>query len=48
MKQIINLLAIVANIAICTNLITDTYHRFGATKSKKEVTPCSNDEYDTI
>lgn len=48
MKKIINLLAIVANIAIFTNLITDTYHRFGATKSRKEVTPCLDDGYDKV
>lgn len=48
MKQIINLLAIVANIAICTSLLSDTYHRFGATKRKKDVTPCLNGEYDTV
>ena len=43
MKKLLNVLAIVANIAIVTNMITDTYHRFGATKSRKEVTPCLDD-----
>jgi hypothetical protein len=47
MKRIINLLAIVANIAIVTSLITDTCHRL-ATRRKKEVTPCLDNEYDEV
>ena len=45
MKKIINLLAIVANIAIITGLVTDTCHRL-ATRRKKEVTSSLDDEYD--
>ena len=48
MKKLLNLIGIVANLAIVASLITDTCHRFGATKSKKEVTPCLDDEYDEV
>jgi hypothetical protein len=49
MRKLLNVLAIVANVAIVASLITDTCHRFGATKSKKEVTSSvSDDEYDTV
>ena len=48
MRKLLNVLAIVANVAIVTSLITDTCHRFGATKRKKEVTPCLDDEYDEV
>ena len=46
-KKIINLLAIVANIAIITGLVTDTCHRL-ATRRKKEVTHSLDDEYDKV
>ena len=48
MKKLLNLIGIIANIAICTSLLSDTYHRFGATKRKKEVTPCLDNEYDEV
>ena len=49
MKKLLNLIGIVANLAIVASLITDTCHRFGATKRKKEVTSSvSDDEYDTV
>ena len=41
-----NVLAIVANIAIITGLISDTCHRVGAARRKKEVTSSLDDEYD--
>ena len=46
MNKIMNILHVIANIAICTSLLSDTYHRFGATKRKKEVTSSLDDEYD--
>lgn len=48
MKKLLNLIGIVANLAIVASLITDTCHRFGATKRKKEVTPSLDDEYDKV
>jgi hypothetical protein len=49
MNKIMNILHVIANVAIVASLITDTCHRFGATKSKKEVTSSvSDDEYDTV
>ena len=48
MKKLLNVLAIVANIAIITGLVTDTCHRFGAARRKKEVTPSLDDEYDEV
>ncbi len=48
MKKLMNVLAIVANIAIITGLISDTCHRFGATKRNKEVTPSLDDEHDEV
>ena len=47
MKKLLNVLAIVANIAIITGLVSDTCHRVGAARRKKEVTP-SLDEYDEV
>lgn len=46
MKKLLNLIGIVANLAIVASLITDTCHRFGATKRKKDVTTSVSDEYD--
>lgn len=46
MKKLLNLIGIVANLAIVASLITDTCHRFGATKRKKNVTASVSDEYD--
>jgi hypothetical protein len=46
MKKLMNVLAIVANIAIITGLISDTCHRVGAARRKKEVTPSLDDEHD--
>ena len=48
MKKLLNLIGIVANLAIVASLITDTCHRFGATKRKKEVTSSLDDEYDKV
>ena len=48
MNKIMNILHVVANLAIVASLITDTCHRFGATKRKKEVTPSLDDEYDKV
>ena len=48
MKKLMNVLAIVANIAIITGLISDTCHRFGAARRKKEVTPSLDDEHDEV
>lgn len=47
MKKLLNLIGIVANLAIVASLITDTCHRL-ATRRKKEVTPCLDDEYDEV
>lgn len=46
MNKIMNILHVIANVAIVASLITDTCHRFGATKRKKEVTSSLDDEYD--
>ena len=48
MKKLLNVLAIVANIAIITGLVSDTCHRVGAARRKKEVTPSLDDEYDEV
>ncbi len=50
MKKLLNVLAIVANIAIITGLVTDTCHRVGATRRKKELTPTclDDDEHDEV
>ena len=48
MNKIMNILHVIANVAIVASLITDTYHRFGATKRKKEVTSSFDDEYDKV
>ena len=45
MKKVLNIVAIVANLAIITGLVRDTYDRVGATR-RKTVTPSfeENDE----
>ena len=47
MKKLLNVLSIVANIAIITGLITDTWYRIGAAKRKNDA-PTSLDEDDKI
>ncbi len=47
MKKLLNVLSIVANIAIITGLITDTWYRIGAAKRKNDA-PTSLDENDKI
>jgi hypothetical protein len=47
MKKLLNVLSIVANIAIITGLITDTWYRNGAAKRKNDA-PTSLDEDDKI
>ena len=48
MKKLLNVLAIVANIAIISGLISDSYHRVVAARRKKDVTPSLEDEYDEV
>ncbi len=44
MKSILNLLGIIANIAIVSGLVKDTADRIGSMRRKKTVTNIDNDE----